>query len=143
IKKMADLIIHRGPDGEGYFVDDTVALGHRRLSIIDLEGGKQPMFNEDGNLGVIFNGETYNFPALRQELLDAGHTVATHSDTEVLLHGYEEWGKELPGKLRGMFTFAIWDRTKKELFGARDIFGIKPFYYYNENGHFLFSSEIK
>ena len=143
IKKMADLIIHRGPDGEGYFVDDTVALGHRRLSIIDLEGGKQPMFNEDGNLVVIFNGEIYNFPALRQELLDAGHTFATHSDTEVLLHGYEEWGKELPGKLRGMFTFAIWDRTKKELFGARDIFGIKPFYYYNENGHFLFGSEIK
>ncbi len=143
VRAMADLIVYRGPDGEGYFVDDQVALGHRRLSIIDLEGGRQPMFNEDGNLVVVFNGEIYNFQALREELTAAGHTFATRSDTEVLLHGYEQWGRDLPGRLRGMFTFVIWDRQKKSLFGARDIFGIKPFYYYNVDGLFLFGSEIK
>ena len=143
VKKMADLIAYRGPDGEGYFVDDQVALGHRRLSIIDLEGGSQPMYNEDGNLVVIYNGEIYNYQDLRAELLAAGHTFATQSDTEVLLHGYEEWGDALPARLRGMFTFVIWDRSAKTLFGARDIFGIKPFYYYNVDGLFLFGSEIK
>ena len=143
VKGMADLIAYRGPDGEGYYVDDQVALGHRRLSIIDLEGGKQPMFNEDGNLVVIFNGEIYNFQDLRAELVSAGHTFATKSDTEVLLHGYEQWGKELPARLRGMFTFVIWDRASHTMFGARDIFGIKPFYYYNVDGLFLFGSEIK
>ena len=143
VRAMADLIVYRGPDGEGYFVDDQVALGHRRLSIIDLEGGRQPMFNEDGSLVVVFNGEIYNFQALREELTAAGHTFATRSDTEVLLHGYEQWGRDLPGRLRGMFTFVIWDRQKKSLFGARDIFGIKPFYYYNVDGLFLFGSEIK
>ena len=107
VKGMADLITYRGPDGEGYYVDDQVALGHRRLSIIDLEGGKQPMFNEDGSLVCIFNGEIYNFQTLREELIAAGHTFATRSDTEVLLHGYEQWGNQLPGKLRGMFTFVI------------------------------------
>ena len=143
VKGMADLIAYRGPDGEGYYVDDQVALGHRRLSIIDLEGGKQPMFNEDGNLVVIFNGEIYNFQDLRADLVAAGHTFATKSDTEVLLHGYEQWGKELPARLRGMFTFVIWDRASHTMFGARDIFGIKPFYYYNVDGLFLFGSEIK
>ena len=143
VKKMADLIVYRGPDGEGYYVDDQVALGHRRLSIIDLEGGKQPMYNEDGSLVVIFNGEIYNFQTLRSELLAAGHTFATQSDTEVLLHGYEQWGEELPCKLRGMFTFVLWDKKTGTLFGARDIFGIKPFYYYNRDGLFLFGSEIK
>ena len=143
VQKMADLIAYRGPDGEGYFVDDRVALGHRRLSIIDLEGGRQPMFNEDGSLVVVFNGEIYNFQALREELKAAGHTFATHSDTEVLLHGYEQWGKDLPARLRGMFTFAIWDQKTGTLFGARDIFGIKPLYYYNVDGLFLFGSEIK
>ena len=143
IKGMADLIAYRGPDGEGYYVDDQVALGHRRLSIIDLAGGKQPMFNEDGSLVVIFNGEIYNFQELRAELIAAGHTFANHSDTEVLLHGYEEWGKALPARLRGMFTFVLWDQKKKTMFGARDIFGIKPFYYYNVDGLFLFGSEIK
>ena len=98
VQKMADLIAYRGPDGEGYFVDDRVALGHRRLSIIDLEGGRQPMFNEDGSLVVVFNGEIYNFQALREELKAAGHTFATHSDTEVLLHGYEQWGKDQIGR---------------------------------------------
>ena len=113
VKGMADLITYRGPDGEGYYVDDQVALGHRRLSIIDLEGGKQPMFNEDGSLVCIFNGEIYNFQTLREELIAAGHTFATRSDTEVLLHGYEQWGNQLPGKLRGMFTFVIWDQKPK------------------------------
>ena len=143
VRGMADLITYRGPDGEGYYVDDQVALGHRRLSIIDLEGGKQPMFNEDGSLVCIFNGEIYNFQTLREELIAAGHTFATRSDTEVLLHGYEQWGNQLPGKLRGMFTFVIWDQKTKTMFGARDIFGIKPFYYYNQDGLFLFGSEIK
>ena len=143
IKAMADLIAYRGPDGEGYYVDDQVALGHRRLSIIDLEGGKQPMFNEDGTLAVIFNGEIYNFQQLREELLAAGHTFTTRSDTEVLLHGYEQWGDGLPARLRGMFTFVLWDKKTRTLFGARDIFGIKPFYYYNEDGLLLFGSEIK
>ena len=144
VKGMADLITYRGPDGEGYYVDDQVALGHRRLSIIDLEGGKQPMFNEDQNLAVIFNGEIYNFQELTAELMRAGHTFATRSDTEVLLHGYEQWGKEMLQKLRGMFTFAIWDRKNETLFCARDHFGIKPFYYYqNDAGELLFGSEIK
>ena len=143
VKGMADLITYRGPDGEGYYVDDQVALGHRRLSIIDLEGGKQPMFNEDGSLVCIFNGEIYNFQTLREELIAAGHTFATRSDTEVLLHGYEQWGVDLLQRVRGMFTFVIWDQKTKTMFGARDIFGIKPFYYYNQDGLFLFGSEIK
>ncbi len=143
IKAMADAIKHRGPDGEGYFCDDGVALGHRRLSIIDLEGGAQPLYNEDENLVLVFNGEIYNFHALRDELIACGHTFKTHSDSEVLLHGYEEWGKALPEKLRGMFAFAIWDRKAKELFAARDPFGIKPFYYDARGGKLLFASEIK
>ena len=144
VKAMADLIAHRGPDGEGFYVDDRAALGHRRLSIIDLAGGAQPMFNEDGSLVIVYNGEAYNFIELRGQLIAAGHTFATQSDTEVLLHGYEQWGKDLPAKLRGMFAFVIWDKTTGTLFGARDIFGIKPFYYYqNEQGELLFGSEIK
>ena len=119
VKAMADRIVYRGPDGEGYYVDDQVALGHRRLSIIDLEGGKQPMFNEDGSLAVIFNGEIYNFQSLRKELIAAGHTFSTRSDTEVLLHGYEQWGDGLPARLRGMFTFVLWDTRTRTLFGAR------------------------
>ena len=128
LQGMMDAIAHRGPDGQGQFIEGPAALGQRRLSIIDLEGGKQPMFNEDGSLVCIFNGEIYNFQTLREELIAAGHTFATRSDTEVLLHGYEQWGNQLPGKLRGMFTFVIWDQKTKTMFGARDIFGIKPFY---------------
>ena len=145
LQGMTDRIAHRGPDGEGHFIDGPAALGHRRLSIIDLEGGKQPMFNEDGSLAVVFNGEIYNFQALREELLAAGHTFATRSDTEVLLHGYEEWGHELLARLRGMFTFALWDKTSQTLFCARDHFGIKPLYYYiaPETGTLMFGSEIK
>lgn len=143
LKAMADLIAHRGPDGEGFYVDGQAALGHRRLSIIDLEGGSQPMFNEDKNLMTVFNGEIYNFMELREQLTAAGHVFATHSDTEVLLHGYEEWGEALPEKLRGMFAFVIWDKANRTLFGARDIFGIKPFYYYQNEDLLLFGSEIK
>ena len=108
-----------------------------------LKAAASRWYNEDGNLVVIYNGEIYNYQDLRAELLAAGHTFATQSDTEVLLHGYEEWGDALPARLRGMFTFVIWDRSAKTLFGARDIFGIKPFYYYNVDGLFLFGSEIK
>lgn len=145
LQAMMDRIVHRGPDGEGRFVDGQVALGHRRLSIIDLEGGKQPMFNEDDSLVVVFNGEVYNFQELREQLLAAGHTFATRSDTEVLLHGYEEWGKEMLDRLRGMFTFALWDSRAKTLLLARDHFGIKPLYYYQnpETGTLMFGSEIK
>lgn len=143
VEKMSDLIVYRGPDGFGYYSDDQVALGHRRLSIIDLDAGQQPMYNEDGSIVVVFNGEIYNYQDLRAELLECGHTFATSSDTEVLLHGYEQWGSDLPNRLRGMFAFAIWDQNTKTLFGARDIFGIKPLYYYHEDGLFLFASEIK
>ena len=144
LQEMMDLIAHRGPDGQGQFVEGPAALGQRRLSIIDLEGGKQPMFNEDENLVVVFNGEIYNFQELSEELKAAGHTFATRSDTEVLLHGYEQWGKDLLPRLRGMFAFAIWDRSAQTLFCARDHFGIKPLYYYQaEDGTLLFGSEIK
>ena len=145
LQKMTDRIAHRGPDGEGHYIDGPAALGHRRLSIIDLEGGRQPMFNEDGSLAVVFNGEIYNFQPLREELIAAGHTFATRCDTEVLLHGYEQWGRELLTRLRGMFTFALWDKNNRTLFCARDHFGIKPLYYYiaPETGTLLFGSEIK
>lgn len=143
IKKMADRIIHRGPDAEGFYTDANVALGHRRLSIIDLSSGSQPMFNEDKNLVVVFNGEIYNFIELRNELKKKKHKFSTKSDTEVLLHGYEEWKEDLPKKLRGMFAFAIWDKKEKTLFCARDNFGIKPFYYYHNEDTFMFASEIK
>ena len=109
LKEMMDRIAHRGPDGEGSYLDDGVALGHRRLSIIDLQGGAQPMYNEDGSMVVIFNGEIYNFQELKAQLEEKGHVFATRSDTEVLLHGYEEWGKSLLQRLRGMFNFALWD----------------------------------
>ena len=143
IKAMADRIVHRGPDDAHYYVDDGISLGFRRLSIIDLEGGRQPILNEDGNLGLLFNGEIYNYQAIREELLKAGHVFTTKTDSEVILHGYEEYGKKILDRLRGMFAFIIWNKETKELFGARDIFGIKPFYYYRKDGEFLFGSEIK
>ena len=143
IQEMMERIIHRGPSSAGQFVDDHVALGFRRLSIIDLAGGSQPIFNEDGSKVIIFNGEIYNFQSLRKDLIAAGHTFSTHADTEVVLHGYEEWGTEVLQKLRGMFAFAIWDHEKKELFGARDHFGIKPYYFAQMNDTFMFGSEIK
>lgn len=143
VQGMADLIRHRGPDGEGCYADGTAALGHRRLSVIDLAGGGQPMLNEDGTLVVVFNGEIYNYKTLRARLQQRGHTFATDSDTEVLLHGYEEWGRDLPCRLRGMFAFAVWDRTRGTLFCARDLFGIKPLCYYKKGETLLFASEIK
>lgn len=143
IKKMTDRISHRGPDEEGYYMDETVALGHRRLSIIDLESGTQPMVSKNQNIVVIFNGEIYNYLELKEELEKNGHEFITNSDTEVLIHGYEEWGRDLPKKLRGMFSFAIWNKKAKILFCARDHFGIKPFYYYQNKEVFMFASEIK
>ncbi|MBW3094158.1 asparagine synthase (glutamine-hydrolyzing) [Bifidobacterium sp. 64T4] len=143
LKRMTDIIAHRGPDDEGKYVDEHVAMGHRRLSIIDLEGGKQPILNEDGSMIITFNGEIYNYQPLREELIKAGHTFTTNGDTEVLLHGYEEWGPKLLDRLRGMFAFVIWDKNKQEMFGARDQFGIKPFYYAQMNGTFMYASEIK
>ena len=142
IKKMTDRIAHRGPDAEGFFVEGCCALGHRRLSIIDLSTGDQPIYNEDRSLVIVFNGEIYNYRELRKEL-EGRHVFVTNSDTEVLIHGYEEWGKDFTEKLRGMFAFAIFDRTKKELFLARDKWGIKPLYYYYKDGCFMFASEIK
>ena len=144
LQQMLARIAHRGPDGQGVFVEGRAALGHRRLAIIDLDGGPQPMFNEDGHLAVVFNGEIYNYSALTEELTAAGHTFATHSDTEVLLHGWEQWGKALPGKLRGMFAFVVYDTKTNVMYGARDIFGVKPFYYtQTDAGELLFGSEIK
>ena len=144
LEKMMDRIRHRGPDAEGKYIDENIALGHRRLSIIDVSSsGDQPIFNEDSSLVIVFNGEIYNYKDIRQELVDAGHTFKTNTDTEVLIHGYEEFGEKLLNKLRGMFSFVIWDKNKKELFGARDFFGIKPMYYANMNGVFMFGSEIK
>lgn len=140
---MMNTIIHRGPDSSGQYIDNDVALGFRRLSIIDLDQGDQPIFNEDNTKVLIFNGEIYNYKFLRRQLIECGHKFSTNTDSEVLLHGYEEYGTELLNKLRGMFSFVIWDKQKKELFGARDYFGIKPMYYAQMNGTFMFGSEIK
>ena len=143
IHKMADRIKHRGPDDAHYYIDDGIALGFRRLSIIDLEGGRQPILSEDGSLVLLFNGEIYNYQELREELIKAGHVFTTKTDSETILHGYEEYGKKILDRLRGMFAFIIWNKNTKELFGARDIFGIKPFYYYKKGKEFMFGSEIK
>ncbi len=143
LEKMMNRIVHRGPDSAGKFVDEDIALGFRRLSIIDLSEGHQPMFNEDKSLVLVFNGEIYNFMDLRAELIEAGHTFANNSDSEVLLHGYEQWGEDLVSRLRGMFAFVIFNRKDKSLFAARDMFGIKPFYYTFMGESFIFGSEIK
>ena len=143
IKAMADRIIHRGPDQDDYYVDGDVSLGFRRLSIIDLDGGSQPITNADDTKVLVFNGEIYNYQELRAELIEKGYAFKTKTDSEVILHGYEAYGKEILNRLRGMFAFVIWDANEKKLFGARDIFGIKPFFYYLNEGNFLFGSEIK
>lgn len=143
IKKMNDRIMHRGPDGEGYYIDGDVAFGHRRLSIIDLSTGDQPIYNEDSSVVTVYNGEIYNYLELRSELESLGHEFKTKSDTEVLVHGYEEWHTDLPKYLRGMFAFAIYDKNRNEIFLARDNFGIKPLYYAKMNDSFMFASEIK
>ena len=127
IKYMADLIKHRGPDSDGYYVDDDVALGFRRLSIIDLKGGDQPIYNEDKTKLVFMNGEIYNYKDIKEDLIEKGHKFSTNADTEVLLHGYEEYREGILSMLRGMFAFVIYDTKTKELFGARDFYGIKPF----------------
>lgn len=144
LSKMMDRIKHRGPDAEGMYIDDGIALGHRRLSIIDVSSqGDQPIFNEDKSMVIVFNGEIYNYNEIRQELQNYGHVFKTNTDTEVLIHGYEQFGEKLLDKLRGMFSFVIWDKNKKELFGARDFFGIKPLYYAIMGKTFMFGSEIK
>lgn len=141
--KMMDVIKHRGPDSEGKYCTEDVALGFRRLSIIDLESGSQPMFNEDGEIGLVFNGEIYNCLELRERFKQKGHIFKNRSDSEVLIHGYEEYGEKLVDELRGMFGFAIWDNSNKKLFMARDFFGIKPVYYSVIEGNLVFGSEIK
>lgn len=143
IKAMADTIIHRGPDDEGFYRDANVELGFRRLSIIDLEHGHQPMTTPDGRYTITFNGEIYNYEQLRGELIAQGVQFRTHSDTETILNGYVAWGKDLLNKLRGMFGFVIYDREENSLFGARDIFGIKPMYHYYQGDLLIFGSELK
>ena len=143
IRDMADIIKHRGPDSDGYYVDNNIALGFRRLSIVDLDKGSQPIFNEDKDKVIVFNGEIYNYKEIREELKSKGHKFSTNTDTEVILHGYEEYKEDILNKLRGMFAFVIYDIKEKSLFGARDFYGIKPFYYYYDNENFLFGSEIK
>ncbi|WP_407894599.1 asparagine synthase (glutamine-hydrolyzing) [Lacticaseibacillus sp. N501-2] len=146
IEAMMEMIRHRGPnrEGGGHYINDEVALGFCRLSIIDLGGGGQPIYNEDGTIVITFNGEIYNFQELREELIAAGHIFKTKADTEVLLHGYEEWGMAgTLDRVRGMFAYLIYDENKKALFGARDFFGIKPLYYYQNGDTFIVGSEIK
>ena len=144
LRQMTEKIIHRGPDSDGFYTDADIAMGFRRLSIIDLGAGDQPLYNEDKTLVLTFNGEIYNYKALRAQLLEKGHIFVTESDSEVLLHGFEEWGEELLPRLRGMFGFAIWNTEKKELFLARDPFGIKPMHYTRlADGRLVYGSEIK
>src|SRR4051794_31189142 len=143
LKGMGDAIAHRGPDAEGFWEEPGLGLVHRRLSIIDLGGGGQPIGNEDGSVQVVFNGEIYNFQALRAGLEARGHRFRTQSDTEVLVHLYEEHGEQLVEQLRGMFTFALWDRTRRRLLLARDRLGIKPLYLYRDAEKLVFGSEIK
>lgn len=143
LKTMGDAIAHRGPDAEGFLTEPGVGLAHRRLSIIDLSGGGQPISNEDGSIQVVFNGEIYNYQTLRADLEAKGHRFRTHSDTEVLVHQYEEDGERMVERLRGMFAFAIWDRPRRRLFLARDRLGIKPLYLYRDSEKLLFGSELK
>jgi asparagine synthase (glutamine-hydrolysing) len=146
LTSMTSALAHRGPDGAGYYIDHerAVYLGHRRLAVIDVCGGTQPMWNEDGSVGIIFNGEIYNHADLRKELVRAGHRFASdHSDTEVLVHGYEEWGEGLLSRLNGMYAFAIYDRIRNRLFLARDRFGEKPLYYWMRKNIFGFASEMQ
>ena len=143
LRKMNNTLVHRGPDGEGYFIDTNIGLGHRRLSIIDLEGGKQPMGNEDGSIQVVFNGEIYNFLELKKDLEAKGYHFRTRSDTETIIYSYEEWGEDFVQKLRGMFAIALWDSRKQKLLLIRDRIGKKPLYYYLGKDRILFGSEIK
>ena len=146
LREMTAALAHRGPDDESFYLDPDahVFLGHRRLAIIDIDGGRQPMWNEDSDVGVVFNGEIYNHVELRRELVARGHVFrSSHSDTEVLVHGFEEWGEDLPLRLNGMFAFAVYDRGRRSVFLARDRFGEKPLYYTRQNGFFGFASELQ
>ena len=143
LDRMTDAMSHRGPDDRGVFIDPPVGLGMRRLSIIDLACGQQPMHNEDRSVCVVFNGEIYNFAGLRRQLIESGHRFATASDTEVIVHGYEQWGTGVLGRLNGMFGLAIWDMRAKTLTLARDVYGVKPLYYAWRSGELAFASEIR
>ncbi|RLF92177.1 asparagine synthase (glutamine-hydrolyzing), partial [Thermococci archaeon] len=144
VKRMCDVLWHRGPDDEGYYVDAGISLGNRRLAIIDLKTGRQPIYNEDGSIVVVHDGEIYNFMSLRAELEDHGHDFHTNSDTEVIVHAYEEWGDDFMRKFNGMFAFALWDANRRRLLLARDPCGIKPLYYtILKDGSLIFASEIK
>jgi len=144
LRAMCQTIVHRGPDDEGIFIEKKAALGTRRLSIIDVEGGHQPLSNEDGSIWIAHNGEVYNFPELRKELISRGHTFSTRTDTETIIHSYEEWGETFVNKLRGMFAFALWDRRKERLILVRDRIGIKPLYYtLLDDKTLVFGSELK
>src|SRR3989441_6811695 len=143
VERMNLAQAHRGPDDDGYFIDNNVGLGHRRLSIIDVSGGKQPIFNEDGSIVVVFNGEIYNFSELTTNLIAHGHQFKTRSDTETIVHAYEQYGDECMQDFRGMFAFALWDRRRRRLLLVRDRLGIKPVYYYAGPDFFVFASEIK
>lgn len=143
LQRMTDMIAHRGPDSEGHYIDEHAALGHRRLSIIDLGGGQQPIYNEDGSKVITFNGEIYNYQTLREELIAAGHTFTTKSDTEVLLHGYEQWGVDLLQRVRGHVHFRDLGQEQAGAVRRARHFGIKPFYYAKMNGTFMYASEIK
>ncbi|HEY2384655.1 MAG TPA: asparagine synthase (glutamine-hydrolyzing) [Terriglobia bacterium] len=143
IERMTSAQAHRGPDDDGYFIGDNAGLGHRRLSIIDLSGGKQPIFNEDESVAVVFNGEIYNYADLTEDLISRGHRFKTRSDTETIVHAYEEYGDTCMRDFRGMFAFALWDRRRKRLLLVRDRLGIKPVYYYCGKGFVAFASEIK
>lgn len=143
LQRMNGTLIHRGPDGEGFFVDDNIGLAHRRLSIIDIATGAQPIFNEDKSVVVVFNGEIYNYRDLTTQLVAAGHVFRTHSDTETLVHLYEQYGMEMLSRLRGMFVFALYDRQRRVLYLVRDRFGIKPAYYCLRDGGCYFASEIR
>ena len=143
LRAMADVMVHRGPDDSGVLHSGPVGLAHRRLSIIDLSGGRQPIANEDESVWIVYNGEVYNHRDLRRDLERAGHVYRTQSDTETILHAYEEWGPACVQRFRGMFAFAIWDAPRRRLFVARDRFGVKPLYYADSNGSLVFASEIK
>src|SRR5918999_5848782 len=141
--RMRDVIAHRGPDDAGLFMDERAALGHRRLSIVDLAAGHQPLANEDETIWIVFNGEIYNHADVRRELEAAGHRYRTRSDTETIVHAYEQWGNACVERLRGMFAFAIWDARRRRLLLARDRLGIKPLYWTLAGSRLLFGSEIK
>src|SRR6266478_8041217 len=143
LEAMTDKISHRGPDDFGYFREGCIGLGHRRLSIIDLAGGRQPIFNEDETIAVVFNGEIYNYQEITTELQARGHVFKTHSDTETIVHAYEEYGDECVNHFRGMFAFALWDRVLQRLLVVRDRLGIKPVYFYHGRDALVFASEIK